>query len=205
MEKKYIMDGYAFPTAADYERAKKEKETVAYLSANTDLSNMKEVYKVYKTAVEKRSFYTVYGLEYLQKLRRTLIGSGVAEDALEPVPAGAGISAVSAGNKGAAPGAKRMSLSQSEKKVKEYQEAYEKAKAGSMVKNFLIVILAAVIGGMFFITSKSQYSVLTYFTNYEEKIRDEVVNEYEEWETRLNKKEQELAKKEQKLKEKTVR
>ena len=85
-----------------------------------------------------------------------------------------------------------MSSAAVEKEVKKYQEAYQKAKAGSVIKNFLIVVLVVVVGGMLYITSKYQYSFLTYFTNYEEKIREEIVNEYEEWETQLEEREKEL-------------
>ena len=47
MDKKYVIDGFAFPNASEYERAKKEKETVAYLSANTDMTNLKEKLQLY--------------------------------------------------------------------------------------------------------------------------------------------------------------
>ena len=42
MGKKYTIEGYVFQDASDYERAMKERETIAYLSANTDMANMKE-------------------------------------------------------------------------------------------------------------------------------------------------------------------
>lgn len=192
MEKKYIVDGYSFQNASDYERAKKEKETIAYLSANTEMSNMKEVYKVYKLAIEKKSFHTVFGLEYMQELRSRLIGSGiVTEDVLEPIP----VSKVAV----AAAPVKQQKSDLGEKEIKKYQEAYQRAKAGSMIKNFLIVVLIIVIGVMLFITSKNQYSIFTYFTNYEENIRNDVVDEYEDWENRLNQKEQELNERQEQL------
>ena len=53
MAAKYELDGYTFVSASDFERAKKEKETIAYLQANTDMTDMKAVYKIYKNAVEK--------------------------------------------------------------------------------------------------------------------------------------------------------
>lgn len=193
MEKKYIVDGYSFQNASDYERAKKEKEMIAYLSANTEMSNMKEVYKVYKLAIEKKSFHTVFGWEYLQELRSRLIGSGiVTEDVLEPIPVGRVTVAVPQ---------KQQKPDLGEKEMKKYQEAYQKARAGSMIKNFLIVVLIVVIGVMLFITSKNQYSIFTYFTNYEENIRNDVINEYEDWEKSLNQKEKELKERQEQLDE----
>lgn len=198
MEKKYVLDGYSFSTMAEYERAKKEKETIAYVSANTDMSNMKEVYKVYKLAVEKKSFQTVFGLEYMQDLRSRLVGSGIIpENVIEPVPVGRPVSVVQArrpDGEGSdfSNAAGKMGSAAAEREIKKYQEAYQKAKAGSIIKNFLIVVLVLVVGAMLYITSKYQYSILTYFTDYEAKIRNEIVDEYEEWEKQLDEREKEL-------------
>ena len=54
---------------------------------------------------------------------------------------------------------------------------------------------------MLFITSQNQYSIFTYFTNYEEDIRNEVVNEFEEWQQQLDEREKELDEREEKLQE----
>lgn len=89
MSEKYVIDGFSFQNASDYERAKKEKETIAYLSANTDMTDMKAVYKIYRLSLEKKSFQTIFGLAYLEDLRKRLAGSGiVAEEMLEPIPTG---------------------------------------------------------------------------------------------------------------------
>ena len=87
MAKKYVLDGYLFANAADFERAKKEQETIQYLTANTNMADMKALYKLYKMSVEKKSFQTIFGLQYLEEIRKRLIGSGVVEkDLLEPIP-----------------------------------------------------------------------------------------------------------------------
>lgn len=189
MENKYTLDGFSFLNAADYERAKKEKETIAYLSANTDMTDMKAVYKIYKLSIEKKSFQTVFGLNYLEELRGRLVGSGtVTEEMLEPIPVAKIVVA-----------AKQSSQGVSDKTIQKYQEECQKAKAGSMIKNFLIVVLIIVIGGMLFITSKNQYSIFTYFTNYKEEMRNEIVDELEHWETELNEREAALEKREKAL------
>ena len=87
MAKKYVLDGYLFANATDFERAKKEQETIQYLTANTNMADMKALYKLYKMSVEKKSFQTIFGLQYLEEIRKRLIGSGVVEkDLLEPIP-----------------------------------------------------------------------------------------------------------------------
>jgi len=45
---------------------------------------------------------------------------------------------------------------------------------------------------MFVITFNSKYSYLTYFTDYENDIRESIINEYEEWEKELETREQAL-------------
>lgn len=191
MDNKYRIDGYFFQNASDYERAMKEKETISYLSANTDMTNMKAVYKIYKLSVEKKSFQTIFGLEFLEELRNRLIGSGtVTEDLLEPIPVGRLVILSSAKNSDGV---------SEEKQIMKYKDAYQKARSGSLIKNFLIVVLVAVIGVMLFITSKNQYSIFTYFTDYKENMRNELIDEYEDWESQLNEREKELNQREEQL------
>lgn len=187
MAAKYELDGYAFLDAADLERAKKEKETIAYISAKTDITDMKALYKIYKSAVEKKSFQTVFGLEYIKDIRDRLVGSGaVTEDILEPIPVGKVIIKTAAGN----------TNSKEEKQPKKQQEDMEKLRFQNIVKNFLIAVLVVVIGVMLFVTYNYKYSIFTYFTNYEEKIRNEIADEYKEWESQLEEREKALEEKE---------
>jgi len=185
MADSYVIDGYMFQNRRDFEQANKERETIAYLSAHADMSDMKAVYKIYKTASEKQSFQTVFGLKYMEELREILVNSGiVTEDVLDPIPVG------------------RIALAQSQPRAgetEEYREAYEKARGGSLVKNLLIGVLLAVVVGMLVITYNSQYSVFTYFTNYKEKMRGELLDEYQEWEDTLREREDAVEQREQKL------
>lgn len=192
MDKKYVIDGYSFVSKSEYERAKKEKETIMYLTANTNMGDMKAVYKIYKQAVEKRTFRTVFGLEYLENIRQRLVGSEfVSEDLLEPIPIVPMMQATT--------GSKDFSTEESEKKIEKYKQDYEKAKAGNLIKNFLIVVLFLVIGAMIFITYKSQYSAFTYFTNYKEDMRNELIDEYQQWTNELEQREAQLEKREKEL------
>ena len=51
----------------------KEKETIGYIVANTNMSDMKAVLKVYNKALDKKSFQTVVGLEFVNNMRKKLI------------------------------------------------------------------------------------------------------------------------------------
>lgn len=181
----YQIDQYSFVSREEYERALKEKETIAYLQANTGSDDAKALLKVYNRSVEKESFRTVIGIQYLSALRKQLSMSGVVtEEALAPVPIPGGVA------KGKT--AEGMDQSQLERQVSRYKAAYESARSGRIIKNMTIVILIAVIIAILLITYQSRYSVFTYFTNYKEKMRDELIDEYKDWETQLEQKEQEL-------------
>ncbi|MDO4167739.1 MAG: hypothetical protein Q4D32_10075 [Eubacteriales bacterium] len=182
----YQIEGFSFRSREDYQRAMKEKETVAYLKANTRPGDGKALLKVYNRSIEKESFRTVIGIEYLVELRKQLIASGiVTADALAPVPVRSGTVSESGKDTYSA----SIGL---EQQVKRYKAAYESARVGRAVKNMTIIILLVVIFVMVFMTYKSQYSVFTYFTNYKEDMRNELIDEYEHWQQELEQKEQEL-------------
>lgn len=194
MAKKYILDGYSFANAAELERAKKEQETIRYLTANTNMADMKAIYKVYKLSVEKKSFQTIFGIEYLSELRKRLVGSGsVEEELLEPIPI------VKTGETAS----KQHVLSAGVNNTEKYKAAYEKVKNGSTIKSFMIAVLFVVIIAMTVITYKSQYSVFTYFTDYKENMRNEILNEYEKWDSELKEREKKVEEREQNLESNT--
>lgn len=181
----YQIDEYSFVNREEYERALKEKETVAYLRANTESNDNKALLKIYNRSVEKKSFHTVIGLEYLISLRRQLIASGIVTgETLAPVPV---IRTTAVGK-----GSEHQDQSQLERRVARYKAAYESARTGRIIKNMAIVILLIVIFAILLITYQSRYSVFTYFTNYKEDMREELIDEYVDWENQLEQKEKEL-------------
>ncbi len=182
----YVLEGYQFKNQQEYDRAKKEKETIAYLMANTDSSDMKALLKIYNRSVDKQSFQTIIGQQFLCDLRKRLIGSGlVSEDTLAPIQvvSGGGI-------------ALRKEDKDAATKAEKYKVAYEDAMAGQKIKNLIIAGLLIIIIGMFAITASTRYSVFTYFTNYEEDIREEVIDEMQKWEKELEEREKLLEQKE---------
>lgn len=199
-KEEYIVDGYQFSSRAEYDRAKKEKETIAYLTANTDSSDMKALLKVYNRSVAKKSFQTVIGQHYLNNLRRRIIGSGmVSEELLGPIPISVRAVPETSGRRPGVSGEENASLEQAAR----YKKLYENAVADRKIKNILISVLVCVIVGMIVITATAKYSVVTFFTDYETKIRNEVTDEMEAWENKLEQKEAELEKREEQLQQQT--
>lgn len=192
----YQVDGYGFVSKREYERALKEKETVSYLMANTNTSDTKALLKIYNRSIEKESFRTVIGMEYLGALRKRIVQSGiVSADSLALIP----VKVTNRAGQTVRTEKESPSVENLKRQVERYKEACEAAKAGRVIKNLTIACLLIVILAILIITYRSQYSVFTYFTNYKETMRNEVIDEYEEWKGELEKKEQELEQREQAL------
>lgn len=194
-DKEQTIDGFKFSSKKEYERACKEKETIEYIVANTNMSDMKAVLKVYNKAVDKKSFQTVIGLEFVQNMRKRLISSGiVTEKQIANVPIIQ--KKVEAGSK--------VSIDKdvAVKNMEKYKNAYEAEKAGRKIRNMAIAFLTVLLIAVIIITVKSKYSVFTYFTDYELNMENELIDKYEKWEQTLSDKEKILDKKEKELEQK---
>lgn len=195
-EKKLILDGFKFSTKKDYERACKEKETIEYLVANTNMSDMKAVLKIYNKAVEKKSFQTVIGLEFIENMRKKLISSGiVGENQLAYIPVIPKVVEKPVKNR-------YSDKDTLEKNVEKYKNAYESEKAGNKIRNMTIAFLIILLIAFIAITMKSKYSVFTYFTDYKSKMENELIDKYEKWEQTLSDKEKKLDKREKEIQDK---
>ena len=84
---KWVVQCFSFANSNDYEKAKKEQETVAYIKSNTNLSNIKVVAKLYSSLIEKETFDTIIGYTFLQELRQLLLSQDmITEVALPSIP-----------------------------------------------------------------------------------------------------------------------
>lgn len=176
-----VIEGVRFDNIDEYELAKKEMEAIRTIERKYPLGNAKIALSIYNKAVTKKYFKTVVGYIFLKRLRETIVSCGlVSDDMLNPIPVfgksadGGG----SFGNSGSDPD--------------KYRLLYNSEKRTKTVMAIIVVALTAVIIAMFFMTSKSGYSFVTYFTDYENKIRNEVIDDYEEWENELKAREEAL-------------
>ena len=194
-EKKMILDGYKFSSKKEFERAMKEKEIIEYIVANTNMSDMKAVLKVYNKAIDKKSFQTVIGLEFVNNMRKRLIASGtVLEKNLAYVPVTSPnnvIQKVSA-----------VSKDEAARNAEKYKKAYEEAITGKKIKNMAIAFLVVLLALLVTITVKSKYSVFTYFTDYKSNMENELIDKYEKWEQTLDDRQKALEKAEKELQDK---
>ena len=79
------VDGYVFENMQDYEDALKEKEGIKYLNRQIDLNDSAKTYAVYKEILDKKIFRTPVGIQYMNRLRQSLIQSGMSDVPCIPV------------------------------------------------------------------------------------------------------------------------
>lgn len=177
MDDKLVVDGFIFRSKREFDKAKKEYETIKELKQKIDMNNQENLIELYNRLVSKRYFQTPVGLSFLHELRVFLKESNDnVSVAYVPVVSSGGV----------------KSRSEQNRQYMELQKQYNKQ---SMTKNRLILAIVSmiiVIVGMIFIMATNEN--VGYF-NAEEK----VLNKYSAWEERLQKWEEELTIREDKL------
>lgn len=73
----YKLKGYNFVNFKEYQKAKQEKDSIEYIRTNTDLTDTKKVAKLYNSLIEKDTFKTIIGYEFLKELQNNLIDDGI--------------------------------------------------------------------------------------------------------------------------------
>lgn len=173
----YRLDGYEFADKADYEQAKRESDTIHNIDKKMNLGNPKVALNLYNQAISNNLFKTPIGYAFLRELRTTIISCGlVGEDDLEPIHVG------TAGGTSGTDGVDNSIV----------KKLYAKEKKKSVILSVAVFALVGIIIAMFVVTLHSKYSYITYFTDYENNIREEVIDEYEDWEKELEAREKAL-------------
>ncbi len=178
-ENKLVVQCYAFPNGKEYEKAKKEQETIAYIKANTDLANIKVVAKLYVSLIEKRTFDTVVGYAFLGELRDTLLAQNiVTEDSLPPIPVKS---------------ASNMSKeSVANDRAERYKELYKKTNNKKKISIYANIILVIMIIVMMVLALMTQ-------SKANNPSETELIDKYSSWKQELEQKEDELNQREQDL------
>lgn len=175
------IEGIRFESEKEYETAYKELETIREIERKFAIGDPKVSLSIYNKAVSKKSFKTIIGYMFLKRLRDTIVSCGLVDsESLYPIPI-----VKERDNKYSA---------QSDVKDNKYLILYRDEKKKRKVAVMFSVVLAIVIAVMFFMTGSSKYSYVTYFTDYENDIRNEVIDEYEQWEKELTEREEALSK-----------
>jgi len=175
-ESENIVSGYSFSDGQDYKEAKREAETIEYIKANTDLNNLDKTLKIYHKLVEKQTFKTVVGYEFLRKLQDDLRKSEVAgkEDLqnirIEKKKEGSG---------------KLTTTATTQNPDHKFQSLYEEYRIRHRNSRIINIFLFAIIAAMIIITLISDRTV---YKNY----KNDVLNQYATWEEELDAREKAL-------------
>lgn len=175
-----IIQGFLFETQSEYEIALKEYEVVTYLKANTDFSNAKALYKLYEKLIEKESFQTVIGLQFLAEIREQIISRN---DQFERI-----LNPVKVKSKVEPKGKKSLPKVDNEKYKLLYEDMKAKKNRAYLVSGFLVAIIA----GMIIITFNSNHASTA-------KLETALQNKYASWQEELNEREQTIEEREKNL------
>lgn len=179
---KWVVQSYSFSNINEYEKAKKEQETVAYVRANTNLNNIKVVAKLYSSLIEKETFDTIVGYRFLEELRQILLSEDLlSEEALPFIPVKAKDS-------------KFIRESVANEQYEKYKNLYEKTNHKKKISIYANFFLAIIIVAMM---------VLSVMTNHgaSSKTEAEILDKYASWAQELQQKEDELNQREELLNE----
>jgi len=183
-KERFVVDGYSFETKAEWEEAKREEESIQYIRAKTNLSDMQTVYKVYCGLVEKKTFITPVGITFLMQMQKELLRSGRNVDEVPKVP----ITLPRKRKKSA----ELFSKETQKKKQKKNRVLIDYYKSKLRNTRIVMFFLIVVIGAMFLIT---MFGPNTPFVDAEIKLQ----NKYAAWEQELRQREDAVEKREREL------
>jgi len=176
----YRVGGYVFADEYDYKEAKKEEDSVKYIKANADLKDLNKTIKLYNKLVERGTFKTVIGMDFLKELRERILAEKIVDE--ESLPC---IRVEKSG------GTKAYSSAISREAENRYNELNkslkDKLRNLRIINAFLVLIIAAMILVALF--AKDSYS----------EIENEILNKYAAWEEELDSRQKALDQREAEL------
>ena len=162
------------------ERIQKEEEFIQQIRSNMELSDPKVALKIYNKIVTENLLITEKGFEFLTELKKTIVDSGlISEDMLPALPV-----------------ADKQPNGASGEAEDDYKRLYEGQVLLNKKLKIALAAMIIILAGFTFINLKFEYSIFTYFTNYKAKMEEELIDKYENWESELEEREQQLEQKE---------
>lgn len=177
MNKELIVAGYSFSSLEEANVARMELNKIEKLNEKMENSDISLLYKVYVKSIEKNTFRTPVGLEYLSKIKDALDADGSFETV--PIPVNSASFSRNAEEK-------RDELTM----LKKDNEKHKKMFAWSLFINVVLFIMILV---MFYITTTSKSPNVI---NYENAL----VDKYSAWEQELSEREAVIKEKENSFK-----
>ncbi len=181
MSKELIVGDYMFSTLEEANVAKLELDKIQKLTEKLVDADDEMLFKVYNRSIEKNTFRTPVGLEFMKVLKKRLEKSRKIKDNVLPIP-------VSVNN---------LEISEAKEKEDDIKKVRDDAKKYSSFFKwslFINAVLVIVIIALFVITGTSKNPNII---NYENAL----IDKYSSWESELNQKEKDLRVKEKEIKD----
>ena len=189
-----IIDGFIIENEEMASQAIKEEEGVRYIKERTPMDDPNVVLNLYNRLLEQNLFTTPVGIRFLIELQSILYASEeIADESVAQIPTTGFVKEIVIKQPVTeyveTPQKKAGAKTKAEKKERSYKNAYH-------VSLFFAIVFAVCVAGMFVITKISDNNVN--ILNY----REQIINEYAEWEQNLKEKEDSLREREKELEKK---
>lgn len=201
--KEYVLDGYRFNSAKEYEQAKRELNRISDIKSERTLKAEDELREIYDSFVESKEFITPIGIGFLREIQRKLARNSEQRKTLKAIPVlnnfvedglvTGSTAPPQVSNSGGL--SEKTSTSVNREAAKEFNKTFTKIeKLNIKIKTYRIIMffLAIMVLVPFGIVIYDKVSV------HNENVK--FLDEYAAWKEELQKKEQELREKERELK-----
>lgn len=190
----YEAGGFAFPNGEMRDKAQRELEGIRYVKEHTQMDDPETVLKVYCQLIDQKLFETPVGYHFLSTMQEYLMAVPyfMTENIPPiPVPAQKGIQrAVSVFPSGEKQTAGRENVKVVKKVVTEKKVKNVNFKMRFRASFCINIILLLIVIGMFAVTATSDnVNILNY--------QNELIEQYENWELKLEEKEEKLKEREE--------
>ena len=168
-----VVGGFRFQTDEDALAASQEETAIRYLRTKLKMDDPEMLLKVYQKAIDSRTFQTPIGLRFMQELRDRMLDMEVEESRIPTIPMHVTY-------------IRKVRENTNPTKVRfQNKKKFDKLSLSIWINIFLALLVA----GMVFLALRSDTPNML---NY----RNEIVNQYSEWEEDLTQREDTLRQKE---------
>ncbi len=175
----FNVNGYIFETKTEFDRANKEFQVCKIIRQKLEFAAPEKILMIYNKLIEEKLLETPVGLEFLMEIRNHLIATQtIPKDKIYDIPVPSKVDKLET--------AKTENIDEivDNKKRKNQISKEEKVYRGRFITALVIIFaLIGVIIAMFYISNSSENITIL---NYKEQI----INQYEQWEADLNEREQ---------------
>lgn len=187
----YEAGGFAFPNEEMMEQAEKEIKGISYIKNSADMDNPQIAFGIYCQMARQGIFETPAGYAYLHSLRESLKAEpSIDSRQLPPIPVSGSLTEAQGADRASKPQRVRTKT----KIIREKRVQNINYKPWFQASVTVSLILLLIVIGMFAVAATSgNVNILNY--------KNQIIEEYENWDAQLKEKEQKLKEKEKELNE----